>query len=89
MRAIRAVLRESDLMAYLTMMAVRLVELRPHSSLGYLIPAAFAAGMSRPAPRDATGRDAAVSGASAPRPVAPPPRQGQQQPGLVLSSYAR
>ena len=62
-------------------------EVRPHSSLGYLTPAAFAAQMARIAPRDATGRDAAVCGASAPRPVASPPRLGQQQQqGAVLSS---
>ena len=61
-------------------------EVRPHSSLGYLTPAAFAAGMSRPASRDATGRDAAVSGASAPRPVASPPRERQQQSGASLSN---
>jgi putative transposase len=51
---------------------------RPHSSLGYLTPATFGAQAERPAPRDATGRDAAVSEASAPRPVASPPRQGQE-----------
>ena len=61
-------------------------EVRPHSSLGYLTPAAFAARVTPPASRDATGRDAAVSGASAPRPVAPPPRLGQQQSGAGLSS---
>ena len=52
---------------------------RPHSSLSYLTPAAFAA-QATPALRKATGRDAAVSGASAPRPVAPPPRRGQTEP---------
>jgi transposase InsO family protein len=36
-------------------------EVRPHSSLAYLTPAAFAAQVARPAPRDATGRGAAVS----------------------------
>ena len=59
---------------------------RPHSSLGYLTPAAFAAQMARTAPRDATGRDAAVCGASASRPVASPPHLGQQQQGAGLSS---
>jgi putative transposase len=61
-------------------------EVRPHSSLGYLTPAAFAADAVRPASRDATGRDAAVSGAFAPRPVAPPPCLGQQHSGAALSS---
>ena len=59
---------------------------RPHSSLGYLTPAAFAAQVARTAPRDATGRDAAVCGASAPRPVASPPRLGQHQQGAEISS---
>ena len=59
---------------------------RPHSSLSYLTPAAFAARTTRPAPRDATGRDAAVSGACAPRPAASPPRQGQQHEGAALPS---
>jgi putative transposase len=60
-------------------------EVRPHSSLGYLTPAAFAARATRPAPRDATGRDAAASGACAPRPVASPPLLGQQREGADLS----
>jgi putative transposase len=61
-------------------------QVRPHSSLGYLTPAAFAAALARPAPCQATGRDAAVSGASAP-PVASPPRLGHaQQQGAVVSS---
>ena len=51
-------------------------EVRPHSSLGYLTPAAFTAQVARTAPRDATGRDAAVCGASASRPVASPPAWG-------------
>jgi len=60
---------------------------RPHSSLGYLTPAAFAAGRAPPAPHDATGRVAAVSGACAPRPVASPPRQGHtEQAGAIVSS---
>jgi putative transposase len=49
-------------------------EVRPHSSLGYLTPAAFAA-KAGAVSGDATGRDAAVFGASAPRPVALPPRR--------------
>jgi len=62
-------------------------EVRPHSSLGYLTPAAFAARGGTAAPRDATGRGAAVSAASAPWPVAPPPRLGQpEQTGADLSS---
>ena len=62
-------------------------EVRPHSSLSYLTPAAFAARMARPAPRDATGRGAAVSGACAPRPVASSPGLGQpQQTGAIVSS---
>lgn len=62
-------------------------EVRPHSSLGYLTPAAFAARMARSAPGDATGRGAAVSGACAPRPVASPPSLGQpQQTGATVSS---
>jgi putative transposase len=52
---------------------------RPHSSLGYLTPAAFAAGVEakNAASVRATGRIAAVCGASAPRPVASPSRVGQ------------
>jgi putative transposase len=54
-------------------------EVRPHSSLGYLTPNAFAARQANAAPRHATGRSAAVPGASAPRPVAPPPRKRHMQ----------
>ena len=54
-------------------------EVRPHSSLGYLTPNEFVARGTRPAPRDATGRDATVYGASAPRPVAQPSPRGQMQ----------
>ena len=55
-------------------------EVRPHSSLDYLTPNEFVARGARPAPRQATGRDAAVHGASASRPVAQPSRRGQMQP---------
>jgi putative transposase len=55
-------------------------EVRPHSSLDYLTPNEFAARGARPAPRQATGRDAAVHGASAPRPVAQPSPRGQRKP---------
>jgi Integrase core domain len=47
-------------------------EVRPHSSLGYLTPNEFVVRGASLAPRHATGRDAAVCGASAPRPVAQP-----------------
>src|SRR5262245_61610454 len=59
-------------------------EVRPHSSLDYLTPNEFAARAARPAPRQATGRDAAVHGASAPRPVAEPSPRGQRQPASRL-----
>ena len=60
---------------------------RPHSSLGYLTPAAFAAKIEEQDATDAqaTGRTAAVHGASAPRPVAQPPRKRQQAEGAVSS----
>lgn len=62
-------------------------EVRPHSSLNYQTPAAFAAGLAEVASREATGRDAAVCGASAPRPVAPPPMIGHTETaGADLSS---
>lgn len=56
-------------------------EVRPHSSLGYLTPAVFAAKLREQdaAPVQATGRSAAVCGASALRPVAQPPHTGQTQ----------
>jgi len=55
-------------------------EVRPHSSLGYLTPAAFARQEAqRAASPNATGRDAAVCGASAPRPAASRPRKGHQK----------
>jgi putative transposase len=51
---------------------------RPHSSLGYLTPAEFAAMIKEQdaASEQATGRTAAVCGASALRPVASPSRKG-------------
>jgi putative transposase len=54
-------------------------EVRPHSSLGYLTPAEFAARIREQdaALRPATGRTAAVCRASALRPVASPSREGQ------------
>jgi putative transposase len=65
-------------------------EVRPHSSLGYLTPAAFAAKIRNndAAPAQATGRNAAVYGASALRPVAQPPCKGQAKAatGAVVSS---
>ena len=63
-------------------------EVRPHSSLGYQTPEEFAAAWQaagekekEPAarPEQATGRDAAICGVSAPRPVAQPPRKGQRR----------
>jgi hypothetical protein len=55
---------------------------RPHSSLDYQTPAEFAAKLNEQtsASIQATGRDAAVYGAFAPRPVAQPPRKGHQEP---------
>ena len=54
----------------------------PHSSLDYQTPAEFAAKLKEQtsASIQATGRDAAVYGAFAPRPVAQPPRKGHQEP---------
>ena len=52
-------------------------EVRPHSSLGYQTPASFAARIRTEHPAAATGRTAAVCGASAARPVVQPPRKGQ------------
>ena len=51
-----------------------------YASLSYLTPNEFVARTATPASRQATGRDAAVHGASAPRPVAQPSRRGQMQP---------
>jgi putative transposase len=61
-------------------------EIRPHSSLDYLTPNEFVARAARPAPHHATGRDAAVCGASAPRPVAQSPHQGQMQQARIAVS---
>jgi putative transposase len=65
-------------------------EVRPHSSLGYLTPAEFVAKIEEQdaASRPATGRPAAVCGASALRPVASPSRKGQtkHQPRAAISS---
>ena len=65
---------------------------RPHSSLGYLTPEEFAANwraahqeqQPEAAPRPATGRAAAVNGASASRPVAGTPTEGQTENRLNL-----
>jgi putative transposase len=65
-------------------------QVRPHSSLGYLTPAEFAAKINEhdAASGKATGRTAAVSGASALRPVASPSRKGHDntEPRVVVSS---
>jgi len=56
-------------------------EVRPHSSIGYLTPAAFAAKLkdNDAASASATGRDAARHGGFAPRPVAPSSLNGQSK----------
>ena len=61
-------------------------DVRPHSSLGYQTPAEFAAGLASAASREATGRDAAVCGAYAPRPVAPPPDLGHTKKAEAVLS---
>ena len=60
---------------------------RPHSSLGYLTPAAFAAKLDEQdaTAARATGRSAAVSGAFAPRPVAQPSRKGQTKAAIRVA----
>jgi putative transposase len=59
---------------------------RPHSSLGYLTPTEFVPKVNA-ASDQATGRDAAVYGAFAPRPVASPSQMGQHHnQGADLSS---
>ena len=57
---------------------------RPHSSLGYLPPAAFAVKVGKQDATDAhaTGRIAAVHGACAPRPVAQPSRKGHTKAAI-------
>jgi putative transposase len=55
-------------------------EVRPHSSLDYLTLNEFVARAARSASDQAMGRDAALHGASAARPVAEPSRRGQMQP---------
>ena len=62
-------------------------EVRPHSSLGYLTPAEFVASRRSKiaAPANATGRDAAVCGAFAPRPVAQPLRQGHIEKAVLVA----
>ena len=66
-------------------------EVRPHSSLGYLTPMAFAARIREQdaAVCPATGRTAAVYGAFALRPVASPFRKGHEKAenGVVVSTY--
>ena len=56
-------------------------EVRPHSSIGYLTPEAFAAKLkgNDAASASATGRDAARHGGFAPRPVAAPSELGQSK----------
>jgi putative transposase len=55
---------------------------RPHSSIGCLTPAAFAAKIQKQtaAPATATGWAAALAWGYAPRPVASPSRKGQPKP---------
>ena len=62
-------------------------EVRPHSSLGYLTPAAFAAQLTSTvaAPANATGRSAVVLEGLAPRRVAKPLRQGQIEKAVVVA----
>jgi hypothetical protein len=60
-------------------------EIRPHSSLGYLMPAEFVAKLDNNA-ASATGRDAARSGGYAPRPVATPSFVGQSRVKETLLS---
>ena len=61
---------------------------RPHSSLGYLTPSQFVTRGAKSSDRQATGRTAAVCGASALRPVAQPSRMGQAkaETGVAVSS---
>ena len=59
---------------------------RPHSSLGYLTPAAFAAMLEQhtAAPTTATGRGAALAWGFAPRPVASPSRESHSKPTIEV-----
>ena len=61
-------------------------EVRPHSSLDYLTPNEFVEQLARSAHASATGRCAAVHGASAPRPVAEPSLRGHMDPARVAVS---
>jgi putative transposase len=65
-------------------------EVRPHSSLGYMTPAEFAAALNEQGARSgqATGRTVAVCGASALRPVASLSREGhsKQEVRVAVSS---
>lgn len=61
-------------------------EVRPHSSLDYLTPNEFVEQLARSAHPSATGRCAAVHGASAPRPVAEPSLQGHMEPARAAVS---
>ena len=62
-------------------------EVRPHSSLDYQTPAAFAASVTEVASREAMGRGAAVCEAYAPRPITSPPILGHTEtPETNLSS---
>ena len=54
-------------------------EVRPHSSLDYQTPAAFAASVTEVASREAMGRDAAACEAYAPRPIASLPILGHTE----------
>ena len=60
-------------------------EVRPHSSLGYHTPAAFAAKITTEHPAATTGRTAAACAASAARPVVQPPRKGKIETASVAA----
>ena len=61
-------------------------EVRPHSSLGYLTPNEFLAGLANAAPRQATGQGAAVCGPPRPGPLHHPLRKEHMQEARVLVS---
>jgi putative transposase len=65
-------------------------EVRPHSSLGYLTPSEFAAGLKEQdaLSGQATGRTAAVCGASALRPVAIEPRLGHEVKEVTRADHS-